>query len=129
MDMTSLMYVAIGGAFGSMCRYLATIAISQHTSGDFPVATFVINILGSFLMGMWIAGMAGLMPSKAKDLHLLFAVGMLGGFTTFSTFSFEAFVLIERGLFLQATWYIVGSVALSIAGLIGGMYCLKFLSA
>ena len=129
MDMTALMYVAIGGAVGSMCRYLTTIAVSQHSTAEFPYATFIINIVGSFLMGMWIAGMAGMMPSKAKDLHLLFAVGVLGGFTTFSTFSLEAFVLIQRGLLGQAGMYIVGSVVLSIIALIFGMWCLKFLSA
>lgn len=130
MDMTSLMYVAIGGAFGSMCRYLAQTAIGHYTkAGDFPWGTFTVNILGGFLMGVWIAAMAGMMPSKAKDLHLLFAVGVLGGFTTFSTFSMETFLLVERGLLGQAALYAVGSVALSIGGLIAGMWCLRFLSA
>jgi CrcB protein len=130
MDMTALMYVAIGGAFGSMCRYGAMTLIGHYSkAGDFPWGTFAVNILGGFLMGLWIAAMAEMMPNKAKDLHLLFAVGVLGGFTTFSTFSMEAFLLIERGLLTQAGFYIVGSVVLSIGGLIGGMWCLRFLSA
>jgi CrcB protein len=125
MTMLGLMYVAIGGAFGSMCRYALASLIGRLTTADFPIATFAINILGGFLMGVWIAAMAMWLPTKAKDLHLLFAVGVLGGFTTFSAFSLDLFFLIERGEVLQASAYALGSVVMSVAALIGGMWCIR----
>ncbi len=127
--MLSLMYVAIGGAVGSMCRYALMTAVGHYTKlADFPYGTFAVNVLGGFLMGLWIAVMATLLPAKAKDLHLLVAVGLLGGFTTFSAFSMDTFLLFERGLLLQVLLYIVGSVVLSVLGLVAGMWCIRLLA-
>ena len=92
--------------------------VGRLSAEPFPYGTVVVNITGSFLMGAWIAYMATMLPSRAKDLHLLFAVGVLGGYTTFSTFSLDTFFLIERGLIFQAIVYIVSSVALSLGALI-----------
>jgi CrcB protein len=127
MDMMALMYVAIGGALGSMCRYLAGVGIGKINSNGFPLPTMVINITGSFLMGLWIAAMVLMLPGRARDFHLLVAVGVLGGFTTFSTFSLESYLLIEKGLWLQAALYTGGSVVLSISALFGGMWLLRAL--
>ncbi len=125
MDILALAYVAFGGALGSMCRYLVGVFVSKIDTGTFPLPTFLINIGGSFLMGIWIGVMALMLPGRAKDLHLLVAIGVLGGFTTFSTFSLESYLLIEKGLWLQAAFYIIGSVTFSIAGLFAGMWLLR----
>jgi fluoride exporter len=117
----ALMYVAIGGAFGSLCRYACMQLIARLHETPFPYGTFLVNISGSFLMGLWIAVVALVLPERQKDLHLLVAVGALGGFTTFSTFSLDAFMLLEKQLYTQAAIYMAGSVLLSLAALFGGM--------
>ncbi len=128
MTMLALMYVAIGGAVGSMGRYALMTVIGRFNASGFPYGTLTVNVLGSFLMGAWIAVMAAMMPARAKDLHTLFAIGLLGGFTTFSTFSIDLFLLIERGQMMQATLYMVGSVGASLLALTLGMWLLKILT-
>ncbi|MDE3016581.1 MAG: fluoride efflux transporter CrcB [Pseudomonadota bacterium] len=125
MTFLSFMYVAVGGAFGSMCRYGVMSIIGKFNPGEFPLGTFAVNILGAFLMGLLVAVIATLLPSRAKDLHLLLAVGVLGGFTTFSTFSLDVFLMFERGTIAPALLYVFGSVVLSVAALMGGMWCIK----
>lgn len=125
MNMLSLMYVAFGGAFGSMARYVVMSLVGRTVPGTFPFGTFTVNIAGSFIMGVWIAVMATMMPSRAKDLHLLFAVGVLGGFTTFSTFSLDIFFLFERGEMINAALYILGSIILSVLALVAGMWLIR----
>ena len=125
MNPLSLMYVAFGGAFGSMCRYIISDGISRFNATGFPLGTLTVNIIGSFLLGVWLAVAATMEPGKAKDLNLLFAVGALGGFTTFSTFTLDAYMLMERGLHIQAFFYVFGSIMISVFGLIAGMWLMK----
>lgn len=122
MNALSFMYVAIGGAVGAMCRYLVYVLFTHAGVLKFPAATMTVNIAGSFLLGLFIAVIAFTMPVKGRDLHLLIAVGALGGFTTFSTFAMESYLLLERGLMAQGAFYIVGSVLLSVLALFGGMW-------
>ena len=96
----------LAGRWARCARYGAMSLIGRFNPHEFPYGTFAVNIFGSFLMGVWIATMAALLPPRAKDLHLLIAVGVLGGFTTFSTFSLDTFLLFERGLWAQAALYI-----------------------
>lgn len=128
MNMLSLMYVAIGGAFGSLLRYAAMTLAGRMHAASFPYGTLLVNMTGSFLMGLWIAVMALLLPERQKDLHLLLAVGLLGGFTTFSAFSLDAFLLLEKGLFAQAACYMLGSVVFSIAALFAAMLLVQKLA-
>lgn len=121
----AFMYVAIGGAIGSMGRFAVMSLIGKVNPGEFPYGTFAVNILGSFLMGLLIALIATFLPSRAKDLHLLLAVGVLGGFTTFSTFSLDIFLLFERGVIAEALLYAVSSIVVSVAALMIGMWCIK----
>ena len=125
MDFMALIYVAAGGAVGAMCRYIIGSFISRFDTSDFPFPTFAINISCSFLMGVWIGVMALMLPGRTKELHLLLAIGVLGGYTTFSTFSLESYMLIEKGLWAQAVFYMVGSVVLSITALFAGMWLLR----
>ena len=129
MSLLELIYVALGGALGSMLRYALSSLIGKYNTTDFPYATFFINITGGFLMGVWIGFMATLLPEKPKEMHLLVAVGVLGGYTTFSTFSLESYTLLEKGLWLQAALYMGGSVVLSIAALFGGLWLLRSVAA
>ena len=121
MNALSLTYVAVGGAFGSLCRYAAMGLISRLHESPFPYGTLTVNMLGSFLMGLWIAVMALWLPERQKDLHLLIAVGALGGFTTFSAFSLDAFMLMDRGLHGQALTYMLLSVIGSVLALFAAM--------
>lgn len=125
MNMLALMYVAIGGAVGSMLRYMMQSLVGSFNASDFPYGTLSVNIIGGFLMGAWIAALAHVAPSRAEDMHKLIAVGLLGGFTTFSAFSLDIYLLMDRGLALQTTIYIMASVALSLFALLGGMALVK----
>lgn len=120
----TLVYVALGGAFGAVLRYLAGI-ICKPWSDTFPYSTLVVNIVGSLLMGMLAVGLAKLPLAQQENLRLLLAVGVLGGFTTFSTFSLETVALIERGNVLLALLYVLASVAGAIVGLMAGMWMMR----
>ncbi|AHC99508.1 fluoride efflux transporter CrcB [Leisingera methylohalidivorans] len=117
--MSSVSMVAIGGAVGAVCRYLTGLGVIRlFGHHDFPVAVITVNVIGSFLMGMFVvaAAMRGL-----THLSPLVMTGLLGGFTTFSAFSLETANLIERGAFGQAALYVVLSVGLSVGGLFLGL--------
>lgn len=129
MNAIALLYVAAGGAFGAMLRYVSTDIIARLNTSPFPYGTMVVNIFGCLLMGMWIATATVILPARAKDLHLLIATGALGGFTTFSAFSFDLFQLAERGDYGQAALYALGSVALSLLGFVLGVWLVKLVAA
>ena len=121
-----LLYVGMGGALGSIGRFAMNGVIGRIMGpGTFPYGIFIVNITGSFFMGLFIGFMAALTPERGRDLHLLFATGILGGYTTFSTFSLDSYTLIQQGLYLQAGLYIGGSVLLSLVGLAGGLAIMR----
>ncbi len=116
---STLSLVALGGAIGASLRYLSGVAVTRWLGfQEFPVAVLMVNIIGSFLMGVFVvlAAQKGL-----SHLNPLIATGVLGGFTTFSTFSLEAVTLMERGQIGAAGLYVGLSVGLSIAGLMLGL--------
>ncbi|MEM9873105.1 MAG: fluoride efflux transporter CrcB [Pseudomonadota bacterium] len=116
---TTLSLVALGGAIGASLRWLMGVAILRATGpADFPVAILSANVLGSFLMGVFVVVAA---HKGLTHLSPFVMTGLLGGFTTFSAFSLEAMTLIERGATGQATLYIALSVGLSIGGLALGL--------
>ncbi len=129
MELLPVMCVATGGAIGSLLRYFISLWIGKLNTSEFPLPIFLVNISGSFLMGLWIGTMAVLLPEKTKELHLLIAVGILGGYTTFSTFSLESYMLIEKGSYALAAAYIGGSVVLSVAALFLGLMLVRAVGA
>jgi CrcB protein len=122
--MQAYLLVGLGGALGAMARYGAGTLVGSLSNG-FPTATFLINIVGSIAMGLLVGFLAKTTPQYQNEIRLFVAVGIFGGFTTFSSFSLDAIVLIERGDYLLATFYIVGSVLLSIAGLFMGLWAMR----
>ena len=118
--------VGIGGALGAMARFGVGLAVVRAFGQGFPLGIITVNVLGSFLMGVVVvvAGQRGLtwMPP-------LLMTGFLGGFTTFSAFSLEAYTLYERGEVGQAALYVGLSVALSIGGLVLGVWMTRSLLA
>jgi len=125
--MNPYLLVGLGGALGAMARYGIGTAVPAPANG-FPLATALINIAGSLAMGVLIGVLAKTTPQYQNEIRLFVAVGIFGGFTTFSSFSLDAITLIERGDFLLATAYILGSVVLSLAGLYVGLQATRVLA-
>jgi len=119
--MYPFLLVGAGGAIGAMSRYGLSAVIGRLWPMSFPLATLLINIIGSVAMGLFVGLMARLMPGWADDARLFAAVGILGGFTTFSAFSLDTIVLIERGELLQAGFYVLLSVVVCVIGLYLGL--------
>ena len=97
--------VMLGGFFGAMSRFLMSKALSSINKG-FPFPTLIINSIGSFLLGIVLAS------DMSQTMYQLIAIGFLGAFTTFSTFSYETLQLLKKGQFILATCYCVGSIIL-----------------
>jgi CrcB protein len=113
-----LLYIALGGALGSVLRYVIGGAVQRATHSSFPYGTLVVNIVGCFLIGFLIKRFMNAEPSG--ETRALLAVGFCGGFTTFSAFSSEAVGLFEGGAYLRAAVYIVLSLVLCLAATGGG---------
>ena len=112
--------VALGGAIGAACRYLMGVGVMRLTGpADFPVAVLSGNVIGSFLMGVFVVAAA---QKGLTHLSPFIMTGILGGFTTFSAFSLEAVTLMERGQIAAAGAYVALSVVLSIGGLMLGLW-------
>ncbi len=119
--MQAVLLVGIGGAVGSMARYGLSVLVGRLWSGSFPLAILLTNIAGSVLMGVLVGLLARFMPESGNEIRLFAAVGVLGGFTTFSSFSLDTIILLERGELAQATLYVVLSVVVCLAGLYLGL--------
>ena len=110
--MLNVLAVGIGGAIGAVFRYLLSHIIPKCGSG-FPIGTFCINLLGCFIIGLITAG-----TEKYVGIHprilLFLQTGLCGGFTTFSTFSLEVFLLVQQGKFFLAVFYMVSSMIIGV---------------
>lgn len=118
--MNHILIVAAGGAVGAALRHLAGLAALRLMGGGFPWGTLSVNVIGSFLMGVFIELLA-LKLQGSTELRLFIATGLLGGFTTFSAFSLDIVVLWERGAGMLAAAYIAASVLISLAALFAGL--------
>ena len=118
--MNMIWLVAIGGAVGSVARYLMASSIQAATGWEFPIGTVLVNILGCFVMGiLYVLIVARHDPRQ--DLRALLMVGVMGGFTTFSSFSLETVSLAMNGNYTSATLNVVISVAACIVGTVLGI--------
>ena len=118
--MKLLLLAILGGALGSGLRYLTNLACATWLGSGFPWATFIVNILGSFLMGAVVASLAPHFGGSPA-VRTFLATGILGGFTTFSAFSLDAVELFERQRFTEFAFYVAGSVLLSMLALLVGV--------
>lgn len=116
--MTVLM-VALGGAVGAVARWGLGGWVQSLLDTTFPLGTLFVNILGSFLLGFFMPFFESL--AWSSDVRTLVTIGFLGAFTTFSTFSYEAVVLLEGGEWGRGAYYMVGTFLLGLAGLVSGL--------
>jgi CrcB protein len=115
----NLLLIAIGGAVGSVARHLLSTFVLRVTGTLFPLDTFVVNVIGCLVFGA-IAGAATQRVQIAPALRLFLLTGILGGFTTFSSYAFESFTLVRDGQFLWASLNVVGQVIAGLAGMWAG---------
>ena len=120
--------VALGGALGSVIRYLVAGAVQPGWWQGFPFGIFVVNITGGLAMGL-ITALAALKLNLSAEMRAFLTTGILGGYTTFSTFSLDSALLIERGAYSQAAAYVVGSTVLSILALFAGLWLVRAIYA
>ena len=125
--MRQLLLVGAGGAIGAIARYLAGIAVIRFAGIAFPYNTLLVNVVGSLVMGLLVGWLlhSDLAPALAADVRLFLAVGVLGGFTTFSSFSADVAALWERGASFACATYVLVSVVLSIAAMFAGLYLVR----
>ncbi len=110
-----VVYVATGGALGTAARYALALFVQSRSTSTFPSATLLINVSGSILLGFLMR--YGLESSSASpEVRLLLTTGFCGGYTTFSTFSYETARLLEDGEWSRGVAYVVASVAVSLIG-------------
>ncbi|HEY6073864.1 MAG TPA: fluoride efflux transporter CrcB [Anaerolineales bacterium] len=115
-----LLYVAIGSAIGGVSRYLLGGLIQRLLDTTFPAGTLLVNISGSFLLGA-ILRYAIETPTLSPEVRALLTIGFCGGYTTFSTFSYETVALLEDGEWTRAGLYVGASVLLSLVGVFLGL--------
>jgi len=114
-----LFYVAVGSALGGVSRYLLGGLVQRILDTTFPAGTLFVNVSGSFLLGA-ILRYAVDTPSLSPEVRALLTIGFCGGYTTFSTFSYETVALLRDGEWTRASLYVAASVLLSIAGTLLG---------
>lgn len=124
MNLQLIVAVAIGGSIGSVGRYLVGIASGKLLGLAFPWGTLIINVVGSFLIGVFVESFA-LKWNLSQVWRVFLTVGICGGFTTFSTFSLDAYLMIDRGELSAAMAYVIGSVVLSIVALFAGLQLIR----
>ncbi len=112
-----MQYVAIaaGAVIGANLRYIVTLWAASHIGDDFPYGTLIVNVSGAFVIGVFLAYVGERLEMNPL-WRLFFATGLLGGYTTFSSYAWETLSLAEEGAFLRAAIYVLGS---NVVGLIG----------
>lgn len=119
--------VGVGGGLGALLRYYVA-SLVQPAGYLFNWGIFFVNISGGFVMGLIVEASA-LKLNLSPELRSFLTVGILGGYTTFSTFSLDSALLLQRGEYLQAAGYIAGSVVLSILALFAGLWVVRAIYA
>jgi CrcB protein len=112
--------VFLGAGIGGAMRHGVNVGAARAFNYGFPYGTLIVNIAGSFAMGL-LAGYFAFRPGIGQHLRLFLTTGILGGFTTFSAFSLDAALLVERHVYGAAAGYMIGSVAASVSALFFGL--------
>ena len=124
--MSYYLAIALGGALGAVCRYFLVTLAEHHNKGIFPVGTLTVNILGSLFIGIVFVILTEKIQAAAY-LRPLLVIGFLGAMTTFSTFSLDALLLMEQGMFLSALTYVMLSVVTCILAAWAGMSLVRYI--
>jgi CrcB protein len=128
MSISEVLAVAAGGVIGAVSRYLIYVAVGHLLGTGFPYATLIVNVVGSFAMGVLVETMA-LVWSASTAMRLFLTTGILGAFTTFSAFSLDFAILYERRAFALCALYTIASFVLSVGGLFAGLQVMRRLLA
>jgi CrcB protein len=123
----TILWVALGGALGSAARYGVNVWSGRMLGSEFPWHTMIVNILGCFIMGALVSLMA-LKLNVSNDIRAFLTTGILGGFTTFSAFSLDFALLVERKSYGAAGAYAAGSVLVSLLAVFAGLYLVRALA-
>ena len=127
--MQTALIVFAGGGLGAVIRHFVNQLVTRLAGLDFPLGVMLINISGSFIMGLAAAFFAFKADAScSQPVRLFITTGILGGYTTFSAFSLDVALLWERGEPLQALLYVLGSVVLSVVGLFAGLTLVRVLT-
>ncbi len=121
--MKQLLFVFLGGGFGSVARYIVSKYLNSSESG-IPYGTFLVNVLGSLLIGV-ILGLALKNEALNQNQTLLLATGFCGGFTTFSAFAYENQLFLKSGDFMQFAIYTIASIVVGLLAIFLGLYLVK----
>ena len=113
--MKEIVFVGTGGFIGASLRYITSTWFSQFSRFGFPLGTFAVNFIGCTLLGIFVG--LGLGKTTILPLREFAAIGILGGFTTFSAFGLESFELLKSGQFTMTLIYIIGSMVLGLSGI------------
>ena len=113
--MKEIVLVGAGGFIGASLRYIASTWFSQFPRFGFPLGTFAVNFIGCTLLGIFVG--LGLEQNSTLPLKEFVAIGVLGGFTTFSIFGLESFEMLQAGQFKMTAIYVLGSIVLGISGI------------
>lgn len=124
--MNLVLPIAAGGAIGAALRFLMSSGIARLGSA-FPWGTLAVNVLGSLVMGL-LVGLFAVKVQASQEVRAFLTTGVLGGFTTFSAFSADTALLIERNEMMAASLYVLGSVVLSLAAMFAGLWIVRSLA-
>lgn len=126
--MPIVLWVAAGGAIGSVARHLVNVATHRIVGTEFPWATLSVNVVGSFAIGLLVELMA-LKLNVSNEVRAFLTTGILGGFTTFSAFSLDFALLVERKSYAFAGAYVAGSVVISLLAVFAGLSLVRALAS
>lgn len=120
----TILIIGLGGAIGSILRYLTSLFVARYWENNFPLATLITNVLGCFLIGLFI-GLLDKQQLANSDLKWFLITGFCGGYTTFSTFGYENFGLLQDQQSLMAFAYIASSVIVGLMAVWFGLFVAK----